>query len=82
MSSGFQQHGMASAAAQYLACSKITCSISVKLIYFIASTPVLLTSLKLVREEGLEPSCLSAGDFESPVYTIPPLAVLFLRLKA
>ena len=35
---------------------------------------MLLTSLKLVRREGLEPSYLSVGDFESPVYTIPPLA--------
>ena len=28
----------------------------------------------VVRETGLEPVCLAAGDFKSPVYTIPPLS--------
>lgn len=27
----------------------------------------------LVLEVGLEPTSLAAGDFETPVYTIPPL---------
>jgi hypothetical protein len=28
----------------------------------------------MVREAGLEPACLSTGDFKSPEYTISPLA--------
>ena len=31
----------------------------------------------LVREKGLEPLILAAGDFKSPVYTIPPLSLIF-----
>lgn len=27
-----------------------------------------------MREAGLEPASLKAGDFKSPVYTIPPLS--------
>ena len=30
----------------------------------------------MVREEGVEPSSPKAGDFKSPVYTIPPLSHL------
>ena len=29
---------------------------------------------QLVREEGFEPSSQKAGDFKSPVYTVPPLS--------
>ena len=29
---------------------------------------------QLVRETGLEPVCLSTGDFKSPMYTIPSLS--------
>jgi len=28
----------------------------------------------MVREAGLEPACLSTGDFKSPEYTISPLS--------
>ena len=35
----------------------------------------------MVREEGLEPSILAAGDFKSPVYTIPPLSHYLVRLE-
>ena len=37
--------------------------------------------LVLVRETGLEPVCLSAADFKSAVYTIPPLSHLLAYLQ-
>jgi hypothetical protein len=33
----------------------------------------------MVRETGLEPVCLSTGDFKSPEYTISPLSQLFFK---
>jgi hypothetical protein len=36
-----------------------------------------LAVFNFVLEEGLEPSSLAACDFESHVYTIPPLQQLF-----
>lgn len=35
----------------------------------------------MVREAGLEPACLSTGDFKSPVYTIPPLSLSMVTIK-
>ena len=34
--------------------------------------PICPQGHKLVREEGFEPSSPKAGDFKSPVYTVPP----------
>ena len=33
--------------------------------------------LNLVPRTGLEPACLSAEDFKSPVYSIPPSGRIF-----
>ena len=40
-----------------------------------------LMSFNMVPGAGLEPACLSTGDFKSPVYTISPPGHILYHIK-